>query len=114
MLILFFVVAELSAQESVRFEVSGYGNRHDQTCTVSDPLWKLEHLAAGAAVFIYDRDVMYTVFSMNGVTTMSARCRETEGDARPLMLSLPLGISQGSTVRVVCEPSASVLFRRFL
>jgi hypothetical protein len=111
---LFFLASALNglSQNLLRFEVSGYGKPFDQTYTVPDAIWELHNVSADAAVFIYDRDIIYTIFSMNGVTTISASCDGTEGDPRPIFLTLPLTLSQGTRVRVVCRSQGSVLFMR--
>lgn len=83
------------------------------TYVVKDSFWELQMLTEGAAVFIYDRGITYTIFNMDGAITIAAAAKDTGGIPRPIILTLPLGLTQGTTVRVVCEPKAAVLFMRY-
>lgn len=109
----FLITFQVAAQDGVRFEVTGTGGKHDMTYVVKDSFWELQMLTEGAAVFIYDRGITYTIFNMDGAITIAAAAKDTGGIPRPIILTLPLGLTQGTTVRVVCEPKAAVLFMRY-
>lgn len=110
-----FMIGHLTVQAQT-WTAGGTSTAFDKEYTILETVWSIDRIDEGAAVFIYDHEVMYTLFTFEGVVTLTASTQKMRDDilrSKPLLSpALPFVIGQGTKVRLVCEPGARILISK--